>query len=207
MVRNHMYSFIAKTFASLLLFVSFAVVPGALAGDPADPHAAAYEAMVKLATPGKHHEILSQSVGTWKTHMKSYMDPSAPPVEYDGKVVVESVLDGRFVRQTYHAMMMGNKFTGIGLAGYDNAKNEYVSTWIDNFGTSITQGKGTYDATKKTLTTKGMMFDPSMGKDVPYKSVQTFIGKNTMSLNMYMVVDGKQVLLFEMTYTRLKDQS
>ena len=43
-------------------------------------------------------------------------------------------------------------FEGMGIVGYDNLLKKFVSVWIDNMGTGLMPGTGTYDAATKTYT-------------------------------------------------------
>ena len=48
--------------------------------------------------------------------------------------------------------MKDMQFKGMGVEGYDNAKQKFVASWIDNMGTGIQFSDGTYDPATKTFT-------------------------------------------------------
>ena len=54
-------------------------------------------------------------------------------------------MGGRYQEGTYSGDMFGMPFEGRGMVAYDNATEEFVSTWIDNMGTGMMVTKGKYD--------------------------------------------------------------
>jgi len=96
---------------------------------------AAYMASIM---PGEPHADLAKGVGTWDAVTSFVMEPSAPPVAGVGTMETEMVLGGRYLVGHFHMDdMMGMPFDGISYTGYDNLRGEYVSTWMDSFGTGI----------------------------------------------------------------------
>lgn len=130
------------------------------AGSP-PPGADDMAKMMELAQPGKNHQLLAGLVGTWDYKMKFWMVPGAPPVEAKGTATRKPTLDGHyFLMDSASKMQMPGadgkltemSFKGMAIEGYDNVKQKFVSTWIDNMGTSIIMSEGTYDAATKTFT-------------------------------------------------------
>lgn len=117
--------------------------------------------MMELAKPGENHHLLAGLVGTWNYKMKFWMTPGAPPVEASGTATRKPTLDGHyFILDSAAKMqmpgpdgkMMDVNFKGMAIEGYDNVKQKFVSTWIDNMGTSIVMSEGAYDPATKTFT-------------------------------------------------------
>jgi len=158
-------------------------------------------AMAKLATPGPQHAVLKPLVGSWKTVTKAWMGPGEPQVS-EGSSEVTWVLGGRFVTEEYKGTFMGKPFEGMGLFGYDNQHKEYVSTWADIMGTSITMSKGRADDGGKTLTYASMFDDPMTGQKKPFKMVTKIIDDNNHTFSMFEDVNGKETMTMEITYTR-----
>lgn len=120
-------------------------------------------AWMATANPGEQHAALARSVGSWKAKTSFLMDPTAPPVEAEGTMTCEWVLGGRFVKADFHVDdMMGMPFDGLSYVGYDNIKQEYVSTWMDTFGTGIMMMTGTHDGDTATM---GGTFMSPMGEE------------------------------------------
>jgi hypothetical protein len=130
-----------------------AVVGGALLGGCASSDAAkapAYseeqmmQAMMGAATPGEMHKVLQNGVGSWNVKTTMWMSPDAAPMTSEGTIVTETVLDGRYAKSVYKAVMPGmGQFEGHALVGYDNVAQQFVGSWYDSFSTGIMQGVGT----------------------------------------------------------------
>src|SRR5689334_16391259 len=118
---------LAGTFAGSALAEGTAPVKK---GDISAEKKAEMEQWAKYANPGKPHEYLKAMEGTWTSHSKMWMDEKSPPQESTGTSENKLIMGGRFLQQDYHGQMMGKAFEGMGVTGYDNVKNKYVSTWI-----------------------------------------------------------------------------
>lgn len=120
---------------------------------------------MKIASPGEHHAQMARAVGHWKAETSFTMAPGAPAMEGTGTATSSWVLGGRYMKSDFHMDdMMGMPFDGLGYAGYDNAKQEYVSVWMDSFGTGIIYMTGTMDADKSVVS--GMSMSPEGEKEM-----------------------------------------
>jgi len=153
-------------------------------------------------TPGKEHEQLAKMNGEWKFTNKMWMDPKSEPTVSEGTAVCKMILDGRYSQMDVKGMVMGMPFNGISLIAYDNGKKIYISTWIDNMGTGIMYGEGKYDDASKSTIIKGKMYDPMSGKDIDYKETLKWTDDNTMTMESFNIIDGKEIKSMEITYTR-----
>jgi len=94
-------------------------------------------------------------------------------------------------------------FEWMGWLGYDNQKKQYVSAWVDNFGTGIVNLTGQYDDAKKTLTYSGEVDDPAHGGKQTVKWIITLESKNKFTTKMIEGVgNGKEKVVMEITATR-----
>jgi len=175
----------------------------AAAKPPMDPKAME-EMMMKLASPGPHHEQLKKLVGEWNLTVKWAMDPSQPMQETKSTSVVTSLMDGRYCQEVSSGEMMGKPFNGMGITGYDNVLNKYVSIWIDNMGTGIMTSEGTADASGKIVNWTGQSSDPMTGKLARLRMVTRFVDDDHHVFEMYArSPDGKQEFkTMEITYER-----
>lgn len=156
--------------------------------------------MEKLAAPGPEHKALAESVGTWTTTSKMWMEPGKPPMESTGSEEVKSVLGGRFFTMHFTGNMMGKPFEGMGMEGYDNTKKKYVMTWADSMGTMIIYAEGTGDAKQRTFTGEETM--PN-GQKRPFKWVVKADSKDKHTMEMWAPgPDGKEAKEMEIVYTR-----
>ena len=89
-------------------------------------------AMEKAGAPGEHHKMLLKRVGKWDVVVKSWMAPGQPPMETKGTAEAKSILGDRYIQMNFTGSFMDKPFIGIGTTGYDNIKNKFIGTWIDN---------------------------------------------------------------------------
>jgi len=158
----------------------------------------------EYATPGDGHKVLEQLVGNWDYSLKYWSSPDAPPEESTGTNDVKWILGNRFLEMDVKGSSMGQPFEGMGILGYDNAKNEYINTWIDNMGTGMMNATGSYDAETKTLTEAGTYTDPMSGQQ-SFKGVTKFIDADNITYEMYISGrEEKETRVMEINYTRRK---
>lgn len=170
----------------------------------------------ELSTPGENHKLLEHFVGNWNLSIRTWMGgPAAPAAESKGTSEVRSVFGGRYIVENLKSEFMmpdpetgkekPMQFEGMGTMGYDNYKNLYVYTWIDNMGTAILMSKGACDASGKVLTTYGEMDEPMLGvQDRMVKSVVRIIDKDRHVFEMYDLLAGDGHKVMEITYSRKK---
>jgi Protein of unknown function (DUF1579) len=164
--------------------------------------------------PGPNHKIFEKLAGDWKLQTKMWMDPSMPAMESEGTATSKLIMDKRFISEDVTGEMMMpdakggmNKmaFHGKGLTGFDNVKNLYVGTWIDDMGTGILNMSGSYNPETKTLQMFGTMDDLSMGvygKTLRYET--KFLSSDKHIFAMYDCHAGVDHKVMEITYTRAK---
>jgi hypothetical protein len=157
--------------------------------------------VMKLAAPGPNHEMLKSWAGSWKARTKSWMGPGEPQVT-EGSVERSVILGGRYLKEEYTGMFNGMPFQGLGLTGYDNISKEFVSTWVDSFGTGIMRSRGRVDSTGKMLTWSATSNDPITKKEVTMKMVNQIVDPATQVFSMYENREGQEVKTMEITYTR-----
>jgi len=158
--------------------------------------------MAKLATPGPYHQALGIMVGEWTAKTSFMMGPDAPPTEGTGTMSVEWVLGKRYIHSSFKAEFMGQPFEGIGYTGYDNAHEQYVSTWADTMSTKITAMTGGEEA-GDSLVMYGTSTTP-MG-DNPMKIITKFTDANSWTDTFFDKMPGSDewVQSGTITYTRV----
>lgn len=155
-------------------------------------------------TPSKAHEMLAKDTGTWNAEMTFWSPDSPEPMKYTSVATYKMILGGKYQEANYTGDMMGMPFEGKGTVAYDNAKEEFVSTWIDNMGTGMMVSKGKYDEASKTLTFTGTMVDPVTKKEKQIKEIITYIDENTQKMEMFDVDNGKEFKSMEILSKRKK---
>ncbi len=154
------------------------------------------------ASPNDNHRVLNPLVGTWSHVVKSWMTPDSQPEISKGTTETQWVMGGRYLRSAVNGMAMGQPFEGMGLTGFDNAKQTYQTLWMDNMGTGMMIGEGTYDPGTKTLTDHGHFTDPMIGQR-SYRGVVTFIDDDHHSYELYVAdKNDKEFRMMEIMYAR-----
>lgn len=151
----------------------------------------AIDAAAKIAKwPSEQHALLAAGVGDWKVTSTSIV-PGEQPVQETCSERVMPICDGKWFWSDYTGTMMGQPFEGHALTGYDEAKGQYVSFWIDSMSPTHARTQGTYDPASKQWTFRGECTDLA-GK--PAKIHQTYVqpDANTRDLQMtFETADGK----------------
>ncbi len=153
-------------------------------------------------TPGPVHQQFAKMAGDWKATVTNFMDGQEAKSEATAKY--EMILGGRYLKSYITGNMMGMPFEGIGLDAFDNATKEYISIWIDNFGTGALNLKGKMDDKTGDIVYTGTMVDPMTGKDQMTKTVMKQIDDDHQQMVMYMIDGGKEVKNMQIDYTRVK---
>jgi hypothetical protein len=170
----------------------------------------------ELATPGENHKVLDSLVGNWNLSIRSWMGgPDAPATESKGTSEAHWVLGGRYIVENLKCEYMmpdpetgkerPTSFEGIGTIGYDNYKNLYVYTWIDNMGTAMLVSRGGCDPLGKVLSLYGEMDEPEIGvQGRMVKYVTRIVTQDKRVFEMYDLLAGDDHKMMEITYTRKK---
>lgn len=160
------------------------------------------EAYMKAGTPGGEHEKLAAMAGTYELEVKSWMDPSAPPMVESATSTRRMTLDGRVLVEEFSGSMMGTPFTGHGMQGYDNVTGEYWATWTDSMSTGIMLSTGSCDA-DMSCTYTGSWNDPVKKGPVTARMKSRWTGPSTQIFEMYGPgKDGKEMKMMEITYKK-----
>jgi hypothetical protein len=158
-LRTSLTALLTAAFISSLAFAqnqaaSPGASPGAMSAQPNEAEMMAK--MMELAKPGENHKMLADLAGTWSYTVKMWMnpDPQAPPMTSTGTAIRKPItgMGGRYFQMdvTGHMKMPGAdgkmkdmEFKGMSIEGYDNVKQKFVGSWIDNMGTMIMMSEGT----------------------------------------------------------------
>lgn len=183
------------------------------AAKPDDPAAQAangeQEAIMKkwmeFMTPGAEHKLLKYKEGRWKLHVEMWVSPDAKPTISEGTSEMKLIMGGRYLMDSTRSTYNGMAFEGMGIVGYDNLKKKFVSIWIDNMGTGISPGEGTYDEATKTYTYTTQAPDVVSGNYKAGRSTERIINDNEWIVETYDTApDGKEFLTMKGYYTRVK---
>lgn len=152
--------------ASALVCATAMITTSVVSQDPPADQPWDEEAMAKMMqymTPGEEHARLQEFVGKWDTEVRSWHSPDAEPETMPMSAEYDIIMDGRFLRGKYSGSWQDMEFKGMDIMGYDKVREEYVSIWLDNMGTSIMVSRGTYDEDKNVIEMSGTHSCPMTG--------------------------------------------
>jgi hypothetical protein len=168
--------------------------------------------MMEMSKLNDNHKLLASTEGTWNFTTKMWMngDQSSKPQESKGTAVRKAAMGGRYVVMDVSGKMQmpgpdGKprefEFKGQGIDGYDNAKQKFVSAWLDNMGTGIMNSEGTYDPASKAFTYTGeYQLAPAMKE--AFRSVVTLTDKDHMTFEWYENQGAGEKKTMQIDYTR-----
>jgi hypothetical protein len=192
---KNLFLLLSLSFSSLFTFHSSLV---------AQDEAAMMKAWEAWMTPGEMHKWIANMDGSWSGEVTTYWDPAKPE---KSKVTATNkmIYNGLYQVSEFNGTMMGAPFHGQGVLAYDNAKKQFVSTWIDNMGSGVLIMTGQYDPKTKTLHLKGTQTDPMTGSDMAFREDISFPNDDTHVMSMYGPgMDGKEMKMMEIRLTRMK---
>ena len=158
---------------------------------------------MKIAQPGKEHQLLAEHAGKWIMTMRASMAPEEHPAEGKGTSSIRSLLSGRIIAEEIHGQFGDMPFEGFGSMGFDNFRKKFWQTWSD-WMTGLYYAEGTVSADGKTLTFAGKMDRPEQNrKNVDTRTVYRFLDKDHFIFEMYTrEPDGKELKGLEIDYRR-----
>jgi hypothetical protein len=193
-----------------LLFVGLMMLaPSGRAEEPAaapqDP-AAMMKLMEEMAQPSPELQKLAPLVGKWTYTGKFFLDPTKSPMESSGTIERKWILGNRFLHESYEGTNFDGKpgFEGRGVMGYDKGLNAFTSAWICTSCTSISNSKGTSDATGKVLTFTNERYCPIRQKMCKGKNVLHIESDDKVILEGYDLDGGKETKMMEIVSVRQK---
>ena len=181
---------------------STATDESAAAAKPMDSAAAAQEWMA-YSTPGEMHKMMADEAGKWNCEMTFWEQGNSKPQTTKLTSNVMMAMDGRYQVAEYKGEMMGMDFEGMSTMGYNNATNEFESTWRDNMGTGMMTMKGKMNDDGKSMTLHGEMVDPLTKGKCKVREVYTVVDENTRKMEMfYTKVNAKEYKSMEIMMKR-----
>lgn len=157
-----------------------------------------------MPQPTAEHKRLAELVGVWNVECDFYMDPSQPPLHVTARETVKS-FGGFWTTSVFESEMFGAPYKGSCTLGYDSAKSEYVSTWIDTMSPSLFVFAGKYDASGKVLEMSGEGPDCTSGGMANYRTRDEHLSRDEHVFEMFMTMPGApEMKLFRHHYRRAK---
>ena len=171
---------------------------------PADKDAA-MKMMMERGSPNENHKVFEPLAGNWTYTGQFWMMPDSAPETMTGTSTNALIYGGRFLKEDVTGASANMPaFEGTGYLGYDNIRNEYQSTWMDNMMTGIMITSGHYDAAAKSITQEGTFSCPMTGETNRWvRSIWTVADNDHNVYESYSrTPDGKEFKSMELRYTR-----
>lgn len=168
-----------------------------------DKMAKMMEACTAAGTPGDAHKKLAWYAGKWNAEVSHIMNGETQVSQ--GFAESEMIFDGRYCKMTFTGDMMGSKFTGMSLMGYNNTSKMYESMWIDSMSTGMMTMTGENDAkNEKVCNWKGQFHCPMTGKLQNQREVTTIVDDNSYRMDFYGpdMETGKETMMMTITFKR-----
>lgn len=164
------------------------------------------EACMIAGTPGKEHEQLAKShAGEWKGKTTLWMTSESEPIHSECTYTVTPIMDGRYLMGKMEGEFPGmGPYSGAGVIGFDNLKQQYVASWIDNHSTGILNGVGELSSDGRKLTWEYKHICPVTKKPTVMREVETITGPNSKTMEMYGTDPkaGKEYKMMHVEFTR-----
>lgn len=198
-MKRSMLSLVAIATMPLVVGSALAQDKGVL--DPAEMMAQYAE----MSKPGPEHKLLEPFVGEWNVKASMWMDPSAPANESTATAKTEWIMDGRYQRMTYKGEVMGSRFTGESISGFNKVTGEYFGSWIDSMSTSMGISHGSVSSDGKTFTYHGEYDDPMTGGKMKTREVIQIHNNDKFTMTAYTLNDdGTEFKHMVLEYSRKK---
>jgi len=158
--------------------------------------------MHEYSMPGPRHMKLNEWAGHWQETAQVWIKPGGKPAEFrlmsDGRTIME----GRFLQNEIRGMMNGRPYEGQEIIGWDNSRQLYVSSLIDNQGTGILSMEGQLDEPNHSIIFTGVASNPAGPEPVKVRVVWTMKDPNNIKKEFYMEQQGKEMKTMEINMIR-----
>lgn len=196
----------ANRFIITALFIGIGIF--ALAQNQSDPVAAN---QVKFPTPGRFHQLLARSNGTWIGESTMQFSSEGQRVNSGVSMSVNKMSsDGLYqiseVKGNIKPGGMGSPWTGLRITGYDSSKKVFTRAMIgDSPAIEGVVMEGQWDEAKRSITFPFKLTDQS-GKERTLKEVYMLVDDNSEVLEIYDT-DPKTSKEFMMLQVKWKRQT
>jgi hypothetical protein len=150
--------------------------------------------------PGTEHAVLKMFEGTWDTQC-SMTDATGKVTKSAGSETSKLGLGGLWLCCEYSGDMMGQKFEGKCVTGYDQRQKRFVEVWVDSMSSGTNLDTGDWDAATKTMTMHGKC--PKTGEAMTRTSKFTDNDHYTMTFSG-KGQDGRDGEQMKIEFTRRK---
>jgi hypothetical protein len=156
-------------------------------------------------TPGEGQKRLEPMIGSFDVRIRTWVDPTKPPLESRATSVSVWVLGHRYIQTMLSGHTLGEPFNGIGYIAYDNVGKTYQVAWMDDASTAMTLYQGAFTGTGKTAKLKATVSNAVTGKPTPVEMRLTLADNGDHLTELWgQGPGGKMFRMMELQHTRTK---
>lgn len=153
----------------------------------------------RIVAPG---DVIALEVGVWDAVVTSRpRTPGGKPTTAIGVQVNELRSGGMWMLN--RMSVNGGGYEGTGIWGFDAKTGRYSGAWVDNGNAHIRMDDGIWDPDTNTMTWTAEVERPE-GQKLRVRATSTFAG-NTRTYRSYAIIDGGEVALSTVVFTRRPD--
>lgn len=172
-------------------------------GDGVRPEDLTPAEWTSLSKPGSSHQLLSMFAGAWDVRITFWSSPDAHPQDSVGTSQLTWILGDRFLKEDFEGDVLGERYNGLGLMGYDAAARRFMTVWLDSLNTAIAYQQGVYDPDAKSFELTGEMYDPLLGRKKTTRSEIQVLSPDKYSVTMTDTTStGATFKSLEIVYSR-----
>jgi hypothetical protein len=152
---------------------------------------------------GKEHGQLKYFEGKWTHKIKIWLDPQSPPVEGEGTSVAEAIHGGRHVLLNDQGTVGGSPYTSSTSIGFDNLREQFVTSTIDSMRTGVRVSYGTFDPDANAYTFDGEVRSLKVpGGTIKMRMVRRIVDNDHYVFEFHEMRGGKWIKTMENDFTR-----
>lgn len=166
------------------------------------------DSSVHFPKPGRFHQLLAASTGTWVGESLLLFSPDAAPVDGGTSLLVNTMSsDGLYLLSEVKGNIKagnGKPWTGLRITGYDTLKKVFTRAMIgDSPSIEGVAMEGAWDEATRSFTMPFTKKDPT-GKGRKLKEVYRFVDANTEILEIYDTdpKTDQEFRMLQVTWTR-----
>lgn len=157
----------------------------------------------ELYSPGDARQHLEVMVGEWSMGVHFWSAPDTEPEVSNASASSSWLLGERFVQTVFTGEIQGRPFEGLRIEGFDEAAEEFVTTWRDNRGTHTLVFRGQCDSGCRLRTMTAELTDPGSQLKLQVKAVTTLVDENSYTYESFIVTpSGSEFKNLELVATR-----